>query len=55
MNVSRANYVEKAVKIDSVIENLTAAKLAAEDWMSKQAEVPDMTMCTRQQLPKFQF
>jgi len=51
MNVSRANYVEKAVKIDSVIENLTA--LAAEDW--KQAEVPDMTMCTGQQLPKFQF
>jgi len=39
--MSRADFVERALKIDSAIEHLTAAKLAAEDWMSKQAEVPD--------------
>jgi len=41
MNVSRADYVEKALKIDSAIEHLSAAKLVAENWMSKQADVPD--------------
>jgi len=39
--MSRANVVERALKIDAVIEHLTAAKLAAEDWMDEQEEVPD--------------